>query len=160
MPTTERSLASTTVSQPAARIRSPPTPKNSICSSRRRRAAMSCAPYISPEASPAEIRIRKRVLYGQALVANQLADWICQHHVLRVVLDPTLGAFEIRANIRREVSSPSWLIFSALGCKSRESIAEDRLRKIAKALHRPADPSVLLELLESRGGISRKDAEA
>ena len=31
MPTTERSLASTTVSQPAARMRSPPTPKKSSC---------------------------------------------------------------------------------------------------------------------------------
>ena len=32
MPTTARSLVSTTVSQPAARVRSPPTPKNSRCS--------------------------------------------------------------------------------------------------------------------------------
>src|SRR5580700_1691291 len=63
MPTTERSLASTTVSQPAARIRSPPTPKNSSCGSRRSSVSMSCAPYISPEASPAEIRIRKTALY-------------------------------------------------------------------------------------------------
>ena len=30
------------------------------------RASMSCAPYISPEASPAEIRIRKSALYEEA----------------------------------------------------------------------------------------------
>jgi photosystem II stability/assembly factor-like uncharacterized protein len=32
----------------------------SLCSAARRNASMSCAPYISPEASPAEIRIRKK----------------------------------------------------------------------------------------------------
>src|SRR5262247_1163487 len=58
MPTTANSLASTTVSQPASRMRGPPTPKNSHAGSRRRRAWTSCAPYISPEASPAEIRTR------------------------------------------------------------------------------------------------------
>src|ERR1017187_8648685 len=60
MPTTERSLASTTMSQPAARIAGPPAPKNSHEGSRRRMASISWAPYISPEASPAEIRIRTR----------------------------------------------------------------------------------------------------
>ena len=45
-------------SQPAARMRSPPTPKKSDEGLRRRRASTSWAPYISPEASPAEIRIR------------------------------------------------------------------------------------------------------
>src|ERR1700680_3478297 len=48
-------------------MRSPPTPKNSSCSfnvarapspARRRKASISSAPYISPEASPAEMRIR------------------------------------------------------------------------------------------------------
>src|SRR5437764_9820563 len=59
MPTTARSLASTTVSHPAARILSPPTPKNSSGSGNcERRASINCAPYISPEASPAEIRTR------------------------------------------------------------------------------------------------------
>src|SRR6266481_8391325 len=57
MPTTARSFASTTISQPAARMRSPPTPKNWSDGLRRRSASISCAPYISPEASPAEIRI-------------------------------------------------------------------------------------------------------
>ena len=42
---------------PRARMRSPPAPKNSREESRRRKASMSCAPYISPEASPAEMRI-------------------------------------------------------------------------------------------------------
>ena len=46
------------MSQPAARIRSPPTPKNSSEGSQRLKAWISCAPYISPEASPAEMRIR------------------------------------------------------------------------------------------------------
>src|ERR1700687_1384812 len=82
MPTTARSLASTTISQPAAAMRSPPAPKNSSCkacvvaglcpagtgwspvttraelTAARRRASINCAPYISPEASPAEMRIR------------------------------------------------------------------------------------------------------
>src|SRR6266853_1619764 len=75
MPTTARSLAATTISHPASRMRSPPAPKNSSCPAcvvaglcpawtgpspvptRARRASMSWAPYISPEASPAEIRI-------------------------------------------------------------------------------------------------------
>src|SRR5271157_3479610 len=80
MPTTARSLASTTMSQPAAAMRSPPAPKKSsftacvvagLCpagtgrspvptwagmATRRRSASISCAPYISPEASPAEMR--------------------------------------------------------------------------------------------------------
>src|SRR5271169_412658 len=80
MPTTARSFASTMISHPAARMRSPPAPKNSSCracvvaglcpagtgrspvstqaemDARRRRASISCAPYISPEASPAEMR--------------------------------------------------------------------------------------------------------
>src|SRR5579864_2562410 len=90
MPTTARSLASTTVSHPAARMRSPPTPKKEIesgaedefveeelveekfvgtaalgCPAERssagfrsaalRKASISCAPYISPEASPADM---------------------------------------------------------------------------------------------------------
>src|SRR5277367_2042266 len=96
MPTTARSLLSTMVSHPAARMRSPPTPKNSrvgvgtgvpTCPSGRKRSAsaelalgwagetpapsrarsasMSCAPYISPEASPADIRIRTGYCKGQ-----------------------------------------------------------------------------------------------
>src|SRR5271156_538681 len=80
MPTTAKSFASTMISHPAARMRSPPAPKNSSCEARvvaglcpagtgpspvtthaemdarRRRASMSCAPYMSPEASPAEMR--------------------------------------------------------------------------------------------------------
>src|SRR5438477_10495800 len=69
MPTTARSLASITVSQPASRMRWPPTPKNSSEGSRRRRASMSCAPYISPEASPAEIRIRtKDIVMGSRAI--------------------------------------------------------------------------------------------
>src|ERR1700730_7089377 len=84
MPTTARSLASTTASHPAARICSPPTPKNSsgsagvgtaaagcpaeqssagLRSSARRKASISSAPYISPDASPAEIRMRTEALY-------------------------------------------------------------------------------------------------
>src|SRR6266550_1831914 len=63
MPTTARSLASTTISQPAARMRSPPAPKNWRDGSRRRSASISCAPYISPEASPAETRICTEALY-------------------------------------------------------------------------------------------------
>src|SRR5712692_4884787 len=76
MPTTARTLESTTVSQPAARMRSPPTPKNSSrwfsvarapSPARRRKASISSAPYISPEASPAEIRIRtESIVTGDA----------------------------------------------------------------------------------------------
>src|SRR5215813_7247586 len=105
MPTTARSFASTTMLHPAARILSPPTPKNSSfsiyevappfptslregadfdvvsdagapllpvfgrsgypssCLTSRRSASISCAPYISPEASPAEIKILTWALY-------------------------------------------------------------------------------------------------
>src|SRR5258708_1190007 len=121
MPTTERSFASTTVSQPAARMRSPPTPKNSsrlfesagqpgaavptqisgsvdvgtaapgwpaerssaaFRSATRGRASMSCAPYSSPEASPADIRIRKSALKGSSRCVEyvNLSGW-CYFHL-------------------------------------------------------------------------------
>src|SRR5579872_2673177 len=59
IPTTAISLASTIVWQPAARMRSPPNPKTSTSGRERRRASISCAPYMSPEASPAEMRTRR-----------------------------------------------------------------------------------------------------
>src|SRR5207244_12601594 len=74
MPTTASFLASTTVSHPTARMRSPPTPKNSSDGLRRSRASISCAPYISPEASPAEMRIRTGdILKGQGVRAVLIA---------------------------------------------------------------------------------------
>src|SRR5712691_7797105 len=81
MPTTASFLASTTVSHPTARMRSPPTPKNSSDGLRRSRASISCAPYISPEASPAEMRIRTGdILKGHGVRARLLA------HGVRAVL--------------------------------------------------------------------------
>src|SRR5512146_1508472 len=71
IPTTAMSLASTTVSHPAARMRSPPRPKTSKSGRRRRRASISCAPYMSPEASPAETRMRS----GRAVVEEVASRW-------------------------------------------------------------------------------------
>src|SRR3954469_7818629 len=57
-PTTATSRDSTVMSHPAARMRSPPRPKKLIGrESARRRDSISCAPYCSPEASPAEMRM-------------------------------------------------------------------------------------------------------
>src|SRR5512146_454467 len=74
MPTTATSLASMTVSHPALRMRSPPRPKNSMDPKPREaaslcRASISPAPYISPEASPAEISTR---MDGGRITENQL----------------------------------------------------------------------------------------
>src|SRR5271157_4848682 len=124
MPTTARSLASTTISQPAAAMRSPPAPKNSMSpvgieaagvgayafvraaewssAARRCTDSISCAPYISPDASPAEIRIftgnivaaetergsvgiRRR---GRPLHTNFL---IFVLQLVELVVDPALG---------------------------------------------------------------------
>src|SRR5436309_3215993 len=57
-PTTATSRDSTLISHPAVLMRSPPSPKKFMGrESARRRAWISRAPYCSPEASPAEMRM-------------------------------------------------------------------------------------------------------
>src|SRR6185503_10937636 len=82
IPTTASSLASTMVSQPAARIRGPPTPKNSAPASRRRRASMSSAPYISPEASPAEMRIFTKSIVSAEITGTDGCSIDRQFHLV------------------------------------------------------------------------------
>src|SRR5512142_2046784 len=99
MPTTATSLASMTVSHPAARMRSPPRPKNSGWripreAARRRRASINPAPYISPEASPAEMRMRMdggRIAEKLVVASSQLpvAGWLSSLRSLYFVRHPT-----------------------------------------------------------------------
>src|SRR6185312_7043376 len=77
-PTTATSRDSMTVSNPVTRMRSPPRPKNDIArESARRSDSINCAPYSSPEASPAEMRMVGMWIY---LICKSLKSWKHKGH--------------------------------------------------------------------------------
>src|SRR6267154_6739489 len=55
---------------------------------------------------------------------------------------------------------PFWLAFTSLRRKPRERVPIHLLRQVAKPLHRPAVPSCLAILLESRGRVGAEYPEA
>ena len=113
----------------------------------RRRASMSCAPYISPEASPAEIRIRKRALYRSGIrwcnfqrgPTSMFRSFLIRCRALLLLAVMGLSVF-----VAAQVQAPS-------GNASEPFVADDRLEIPAVYPTEVAEPNEIAIVIRGSG---------